>query len=105
MSGEQRHPGISSEAAAIIAAIETVTETAKLVADGVANELHAHTAHDDERFDRLTELVTSVAKDTQSLLRTRAFAMGIWKTLLVVGGSAGTVAAAVTFVINYLKGH
>ena len=100
MSDEPRRPGISSEAAAIIAAIETVTETAKLVSDGVADKLAEHTRHDDERFDRLTVLVTSVATDTQSLLRTRAFAMGIWKTLLVVGGSAGTLAAAVTFVIN-----
>lgn len=94
---------ITREAAAIIAAIETVTETAKLVADGVAKELHLHTAHDDERFDRLTVLVTSIAEDTQSLLRTRAFAMGIGKTLVIIGGSAGTVAAAVTFLMNHLK--
>jgi len=100
------NPGeISREASAIIAAIESVTHTARIVADGVADRLDEHTRHDDERFDKLTVLVTSIAEDTQSLLRTRAFAMGIWKTLAIIGGSAGTVAAAVTFVLNYFKGH
>ena len=95
--------GISGEAAAIIQAIETVIETAKIIAEGVQRELVTHTEHDEERFEQLTLLVSSVARDTQSLLRTRAFAMGIWKTLLVVGSSAGTVAAAVTFLINHFK--
>jgi hypothetical protein len=95
----------SAETVAIVQAIESATSTAKIVADTVARELSEHTTHDDERFDRLTKLVESIATDTKSLLDSRSFIKGAWWTIVKIATAAAMGSGAIITLINYLRGH
>lgn len=96
---------LSPETAAIINAIENATAGAKVIADQVAGELMTHTKHDDERFENLTRLVTSVATDVKSLLESRAFTRGVVKTAGVTGGSVGGIVAILALILSWIRGH
>jgi putative N-acetylmannosamine-6-phosphate epimerase len=100
---------LNAETAAIIAAIENATAAAKIVADAVSTELHVHTGHDDERFEALTKLVESISLDVKSLLASRSFLRGAWKTIVAVGVVTSTLVTAIHSwwgtLIAFLKGH
>ena len=95
-------PKLSPGHVAILKAIENSTDTAKVIAAAVSAELDSHTKHDDERFERLTQLVESVATDTKSLLASRSFVRGAWKAVVV---TAATTSGVITLLLTYLKGH
>lgn len=96
---------LSPETVAIISAIERASATAKITADAVAAELVTHTKHDDERFESLTKLVTSIASDVKSLLESRSFTRGVWRAASVAGGSVGGIVAVLALIISWLRGH
>lgn len=96
---------LSLETTAIITAIEHASEAGRLIAASVSTELVTHTKHDDERFQALTELVTSVANDVKSLLESRSFTRGVWKAASVAGGSVGGLVAVIAFIVSWWRGH
>ena len=82
---------LSPETRAIIHAIESATGAAQVVATKVSEELATHTRHDDERFEALTVLVTSVANDVKSLLESRSFVRGAWKAIIGISVAVSTI--------------
>lgn len=95
---------LSSETTAIISAIENATTGARIIADQVASELVQHTKHDDERFDRLTQLVESIASDVKSLIETRTFSRAVWWTVTKAGSGIVLLAGGVWALYTYFAG-
>lgn len=93
---------ITTDTMAIIKAIESSAIAQKAAADSVKDDLAKHTAQDDERFTRLTDLTESIANDVKSLLSSRSFVRGAWKAIVV---TAGVVSTVTTILLTYLKGH
>lgn len=91
--------------AMILRAIETAANAGRKVADDVAAELQEHTKHDDDRFDRLTRLVESIAIDVKSLIETRTFSQAVWWTITKVGGYCVTIAAGAWALYVYFSGQ
>lgn len=100
-----RQKKLSPETVAIISAIESATDGARIIADQVSRELVAHTQHDDERFEKLTSLVESVATDVKSLIETRTFSRAVWWTLTKIGGGAAMIAAGGWAVYTFFVGR
>ena len=102
---DERSDYESRGTAMILRAIETAADAGRQVAQDVAAELVEHTKHDDDRFDRLTRLVESIATDTKSLLASRSFIQGAWKTVVAVALSVSTLTGLVMTGLQYLRGH
>ena len=90
-----RNKALSQETVAIIEAITKATASAQIVADEVERELRKHTDQDDKRFEALTVLVESIAKDVKSLINSRQFFRGAWWAIVGMAGLAGTGLAAI----------
>lgn len=96
---------MSKETSAIIGAIEHATAAAQIVADQVSRELVTHTKHDDERFEKLTALVESIAADVKSLIETRSFGRAVWWTLTKIGTWVVLLAGGAWAVYTYFMGR
>lgn len=102
MSGKRK---LSPETVAILSAIESATDGARIIADQVSRELVDHTKHDDERFEKLTKLVESVATDVKSLIETRTFSRAVWWTLTKMGGGIVLLAGGLWALYTYFAGR
>lgn len=102
--GKKERP-LAHDTSAIISAIENATAAARIVADQVAGELATHTKQDDERFDKLTHLVESIATDVKSLIETRTFGRAVWWTITKIGGYATVLAAGAWAIYVFVSGR
>lgn len=96
---------MNKETQAIIGAIEHATAAAQIVADQVSRELVTHTKHDDDRFERLTTLVESIAADVKSLIETRSFGRAVWWTLTKIGTGIVLLSGGAWALYTYFMGR
>ena len=89
----------------ILRAIENAADAGRRVAEDVNAELADHTKHDDERFERLTKLVESIATDVKSLIETRTFGRAVWWTITKAGTMIALLAGGVWAVYTYFMGR
>ena len=95
---------LSTEANAIISAIESSNQAAKIIADAVAAELAAHTKEDDARHAENRATLAAISSDVKSLLESRAVSAGVWKAVATSGGIIGGIIALASFLISWIKG-
>lgn len=63
----------------------------------IFNQVAAHEA----RFSAIDTTLAEVQRDVRSLLHSRSFTRGVWRTVVVV---ASTVSAAIGLAIAWIKG-
>jgi prefoldin subunit 5 len=72
-----------------------------------ARELATHAndiEHLQQDMDKLVQEMAEVRKSLQSIQSTLSEAKGGWKVLMLIGGSAGTLGAAITQAVHYFAG-
>lgn len=72
-----------------------------------ARELATHAAeikHLQSDMDKMVEDMEEIKKAIVSIEKTLSEAKGGWKVLMLVGGAAGTLGAAIVQVIHWFKG-
>ena len=72
-----------------------------------ARELATHAndiEHLQQDMDKLVAEMAEVRKSLQSIQSTLSEAKGGWKVLMMIGGSAGVLGAAITHAIHYFVG-
>ena len=69
--------------------------------DVLAGEVRAHIVADNERFDTIDNSLSGIASDVKSLLGTRSFNKGVWWTITVIAGVAGSIAS---IAVAWVKG-
>lgn len=87
---------------AIITAIENSNKSTRVIVDSVASELAAHTRLDDSRHEENKQTLAIIAADVKSLLESRSYSRGIWKTVTVI---ATVVSGSISIVIAIMRGH
>lgn len=95
---------LTPDTKAIISAIAKADTAASESRDRIAGELHHHTEQDDERFRALTGLVNSIATDVKSLLESRTFSKGVWKTVVYASTAVSTVVGLIVAWLS-ARGH
>ena len=72
-----------------------------------ARELATHAndiEHLQQDMDKLVAEMAEVRKSLQSIQSTLSEAKGGWKVLMMIGGSAGALGAAITQAVHYFMG-
>lgn len=102
---DERSDYESHGTAMILRAIETAANAGRQMAESVKAELEDHTKHDDDRFERLTRLVESIAIDVKSLIETRTFGQAVWWTVTKAGSVIVLMIGGLWALYTYITGR
>lgn len=71
------------------------------MSDELTRLLAEHLADDRQRFAEVQASLYRIEGNVESLMHSRSFSRGVWKTVVVI---ATTISALVTLVVTWLRG-